>query len=97
MTLLALFCTRIYCFKQLEQGQSRVLPNNAPKITFLKMKKLLDNMRLDIIKLRLSERRAIYVFCFTAINRLAGAGNIVAPNVIRKPNNRVLFLIVAGI
>ena len=41
-----------------------------------------------IIKLRLSERRAMYAFCFTAIKRLAGAGNIIAPNVIRMPNNR---------
>ena len=81
-------------FKHLEQGQSGVLPNSAPKITFIKMKRLLENMRLDIrsrkgiIKLRLSERRAMYAFCFTAIKRLAGAGNIIAPNVIRMPNNR---------
>jgi hypothetical protein len=81
-------------FKHMEQGQSGVLPNSAPKITFIKMKKLLENMRLDIrsrrgvIKLRLSERRAMYAFCFTAIKRLAGAGNIIAPNVIRMPNNR---------
>ena len=80
-------------FKHMEQGQSGVLPNSSPKITFIKMKKLLENMRLDIrsrrgiIKLRLSERRAMYAFCFTAIKRLAGAGNIIAPNVIRMPNN----------
>ena len=32
----------------------------------------------------------MYAFCFTAIKRLAGAGNIIAPNVIRMPNNRGL-------
>ena len=41
-------------------------------------------------KLRMKQRRAIYAFCFTAIKRLAGAGNIIAPNVIRMPNNRGL-------
>ena len=35
-------------------------------------------------------RRAMYAFCFTAIKRLAGAGHIVAPNLIRMPNNRGL-------
>ena len=30
----------------------------------------------------------MYAFCFTAIKRLAGAGHIIAPNVIRMPNNR---------
>jgi len=33
-------------------------------------------------------RRAMYAFCFTAIKRLAGAGHIIAPNVIRMPNNK---------
>jgi len=32
----------------------------------------------------------MYSFCFTAIKRLAGAGHIIAPNVIRMPNNRGL-------
>ena len=60
------------------------------------MRQILENMLLDIrsrkgiIKLRLSMRRAMYAFCFTAIKRLAGAGHIIAPNVIRMPNNRGL-------
>ena len=32
----------------------------------------------------------MYAFCFTVIKRLAGAGHIIAPNVIRMPNNRGL-------
>jgi len=83
-------------FKRLEQGESGVLNKSAPKISYIKMKQLLENMKLDIrsrrgvIKLRLSMRRAMYAFCFTAIKRLAGAGHIIAPNVIRMPNNRGL-------
>ena len=58
-----------------------------------KMNKLMRNMDLHIrqargiVKLRLTERRAMYAFCFTAIRRLAGAGYIIAPNTIRMPNN----------
>ena len=58
-----------------------------------KMDKLMRNMELHIrqakgiVKLRLAERRAMYAFCFTAIKTLAGAGYIIAPNVIRMPNN----------
>ena len=81
-------------FKHMEQGESGVLPNSAPKITYIKTRQLLENLKLDIrsrkgiIKLRMALRRAMYAFCFTAIKRLAGAGHIVAPNVIRMPNNR---------
>ena len=81
-------------FKHMEQGESGVLNKSAPKISYIKMKQLLENMKLDIrsrkgiIKLRLSMRRAMYAFCFTAIKRLAGAGHIIAPNVIRMPNNK---------
>ena len=83
-------------FKLMEQGESGVLPYSAPKITYPKMILLLENLRLDIrsrkgiIKLRMALRRAMYAFCFTAIKRLAGAGHIIAPNVIRMPNNREL-------
>ena len=35
-------------------------------------------------------RRAMYAFYFTAIKRLAGAGHIIAPNVIRMPTNKGL-------
>ena len=71
-------------FKHLEQGESGVLNKSAPKISYIKMKQLLDNIKLDIrsrrgiIKLRLAMRRAMYAFCFTAIKRLAGAGHIIA-------------------
>ena len=83
-------------FKHMEQGEAGVLNKSAPKISYFKMKQLLENMRLDIrsrkgvIKLRLGMRRAMYAFCFTAIKRLAGAGHIIAPNVIRMPNNKGL-------
>ena len=83
-------------FKHMEQGESGVLPYSAPKITYPKMILLLENLKLDIrsrkgiIKLRMALRRAMYAFCFTAIKRLAGAGHIIAPNVIRMPNNRGL-------
>ena len=83
-------------FKHMEQGESGVLPNRAPKISYPKMILLLENLRLDIrsrkgiIKLRMALRRAMYAFCFTAIKRLAGAGHIIAPNVIRMPNNKGL-------
>ena len=83
-------------FKHMEQGESGVLPNSAPKISYPKMILLLENLRLDIrsrkgiIKLRMALRRAMYAFCFTAIKRLAGAGHIIAPNVIRMPNNKGL-------
>ena len=80
----------------MEQGESGVLPSSAPKITYIKTKQLLENLKLDIrsrkgiIKLRMAFKRAMYAFCFTAIKRLAEAGNIVAPDVIRMPNNRGL-------
>ena len=83
-------------FKHLEQGESGHHSRSAPKITYLKMKQLLQNMEFDIrsrkgtIKLRMAMRRAMYAFCFIAIRRLAGAGHIIAPNVIRMPNNKGL-------
>ena len=59
-----------------------------------KMDKLVDRMKLTIRglkkgvrRLKMKLRRGMYAFCFTAIKRLAGAGNVIAPNVIRIPNN----------
>ena len=80
-------------YKQMEQGLSGHKKWEAPTMSRPKMDKLMRNMELHIrqakgiVKLRLAERRAIYAFCFTAIKRLAGAGYIIAPNVIRMPNN----------
>ena len=80
-------------YKQMEQGLSGHKKREAPTISRPKMDKLMRNMELHvrsakgIVKLRLAERRAMYAFCFTAIKRLAGAGYIIAPNVIRMPNN----------
>ena len=44
-------------------------------------------LKRGVRRLKMKERRGMYAFCFTAIKRLAGAGNVVAPNVIRIPNN----------
>ena len=59
-----------------------------------KMDRLMENMRLTIKglkkgvrRLKVMERRGMYSFCFTAIKRLAGAGNVIAPNTYRIPNN----------
>ena len=47
-------------FKHLEQGESGVLPNSAPKISYTKMILLLENLKMDIrsrrgiIKLRMA-------------------------------------------
>jgi len=35
-------------FKHMEQGESGVLNKSAPKISYIKMKQLLENMKLDI-------------------------------------------------
>ena len=52
-----------------------------------KMDRLMENMRLTIKglkkgirRLKVLERRRMYSFCFTALKRLAGAGNAIAPN-----------------
>ena len=80
-------------YKQMEQGLSGHKKKEAPTMSRPKMNKLMRNMDLHIrqargiVKLRLTERRAMYAFCFTAIRRLAGAGYIIAPNTIRMPNN----------
>ena len=59
-----------------------------------KMDKLMDRMKLAIRglkkgvrKIKMKEIRGMNAFCFTAIKRLAGAGNVIASNVIRIPNN----------
>ena len=44
--------------------------------------------RKGIIEKRMALLRAMYATCFTAIKRFAGAENIIAPNVIRMPNNK---------
>ena len=80
-------------YKLLEQGLSGHKKKEAPTMGRPKMDRLMRNMELHvrqakgIVKLRLAERRAMYAFCYTAIKRLAGAGYIIAPNVIRMPNN----------
>ena len=44
------------------------------------------SLKKGVRKLKMKERRGMYAFCFTAIKSLAGAGNVIAPNVIRIPN-----------
>lgn len=84
-------------FKHQEQGESGFKSKNAKCIYKYQMDILIEQMARLIssktnptIKLRLALRRAMYAFCFTAIRRLAGAGNIHAANTIRMPNNQGL-------
>ena len=77
-----------------EQGKAGVFPKGARNMERFKMDKLMDRMQFTIRgmkrgvrRLKMKERRRMYSFCFTAIKRLAGAGNVIAPNVIRIPNN----------
>ena len=77
-----------------EQGKAGVFPKGARNMERFKMDKLMDRMQFTIRgmkrgvrRLKMKERRGMYSFCFTAIKRLAGAGNVIAPNVIRIPNN----------
>ena len=78
-------------FIRMEQGLSGVLPNQAVTMTKGKMDQFMNKLGLDIewrrglTRLRMKERRAMYVFCFSAIKRLAGAGHIVASNTVRIP------------
>jgi len=80
-------------FKHREQGEAGVAPKSARTMYRFKMDLLMENMRLTIkgkrgiLKLRLSERRAMYAYCFSAIKRLAGAGHVVSTNTYRMPNN----------
>jgi len=77
-----------------EQGKAGVFPKGARTMKRFKMDILMDRMKLTIRglkkgvrRLKLKQRRGMYSFCFTAIKRLAGAGNVIAPNVVRIPNN----------
>jgi hypothetical protein len=77
-----------------EQGKAGVFPKGARTMERFKMDILMDRMKLTIRglkrgvrRLKLKQRRGMYSFCFTAIKRLAGAGNVIAPNVVRIPNN----------
>ena len=78
---------------RVEQGLAGVLPKQAVTMTKGKMDKFMTAMGLDIqgrrgiTRLRMKGRGAMYVFCFTAIKRLAGAGHMIAPNTIRIPIN----------
>ena len=80
-------------YKHLEQGESGVKPKSARSMHRIKMDKLMANLKLEIrgrkgiVKLRIAERRAMYAFCYSAIKRLFGAGNILAHNTVRMPNN----------
>jgi len=77
-----------------EQGKAGVFPRGARTMERFKMDILMDRMKLTIRglkkgvrRLKMKQRRGMYSFCFTAIKRLAGAGNVIAPNVVRIPNN----------
>jgi len=81
-------------FIRQEQGRCGVFSKGARNMERFKMDRLMENMwwtirglKRGVRRLKMKERRGMYAFCFTAIKRLAGAGNVVAPNVIRIPNN----------
>jgi len=81
-------------FVRQEQGKSGVFSKGARNMERFKMDRLMENMwwtirslKRGIRRLKMKERRGMYAFCYTAIKRLAGAGNVIAPNVIRIPNN----------
>ena len=81
-------------FIRQEQGKSGVVVRGARNMERFKMDRLMENMRLTIKglkkgvrRLKVFERRGMYSFCFTAIKRLAGAGNVIAPNIYRIPND----------
>ena len=81
-------------FIRQEQGKAGVFSRGARNMERFKMDRLMECMwwtirglKRGVRKLKMKERRAMYAFCFTAIKRLAGAGNVIAPNVIRIPNN----------
>ena len=81
-------------FVRQEQGKSGVFSKGARNMERFKMDRLMENMwwtirslKRGIRRLKMKERRGLYAFCYTAIKRLAGAGNVIAPNVIRIPNN----------
>ena len=72
---------------------SGVLPKSA--VTIEKTKeidswKLWKMILMDTEELR---KRAVYPFGFTAINRLPGAGHVIAPNTIIIPGIQGCFLI----
>ena len=81
-------------FKRREQGMSGVLPEQAKHISRVKMDSLALNMygkilgmKKSVRRLKVIQRRAMYGYCYAVIKRLAGAGNVIAPNTIRIPNN----------
>ena len=81
-------------FIRQEQGKSGVFAKGARNMERFKMDRLMENMwwtirslKRGVRRLKMKERRGMYAFCYTAIKRLAGAGNVIAPNVIRIPNN----------
>ena len=81
-------------FIRQEQGKSGGVVRGARNMERFKMDRLMENMRLTIKglkrgvrRLKVLERRGIHSFCFTAIKRLAGAGNVIAPNTYIIPKN----------
>ena len=89
------FLVREYIsFIRQEQGKSGVFSRGARNMERYKMDRQMETMwwtirslKRGVRRLKMKERRSMYAFCFTAIKRLAGAGNVIAPNVIRIPNN----------
>ena len=90
----ALEINQYITFKRQEQGMSGVLPDDSKHLSKTKMDKLMVNMYGKILgmkkgvrRLKVKQRRAMYAYCFSVIERLAGAGHVFAPNTIRIPNN----------
>ena len=89
------FLVREYIsFIRQEQGKSGVFSRGARNMERFKMDRLMESMwwtirslKRGVRRLKMKERRSLYAFCFTAIKRMAGAGHVIAPNVIRIPNN----------
>ena len=86
-----------------EQGLTGILPKSAATKERAKIDRFMMTMENDthgnrgVKKLRMKQRRAIYVFCFIGIKRLAGAGHIIATNTIRIPEFTGLVSIALGI
>jgi hypothetical protein len=84
-------------FIRREQGLAGVIPDSAVAITRPKLDRLLANLKIQLRavkgtkKLKIHQRMAMYAFCFSAIKRWEGAGNVVGANVVRMPNNEGLI------
>ena len=84
-------------FIRREQGLAGVIPDSAVALTRQKLDRLLANLKIHlraakgVKKLKIHLRMAMYGFCFSAIKRWEGAGNILGANVIRMPNNEGLI------